>query len=130
MRYANRKYDENPVKTIPTFTEPPGRNRFTTPEEILKFFEKCDELEEQELKTFVILAATTGLRKGSILPRQYSEVFLDDKIPYIYVGRTKNGDPIKIPLPEIVIKAIKALPMKAQGSRHSLWLNVILHECL
>jgi len=82
----NRKYDENPVKAIPTFTEPPGRDRFTTPEEILKFFEKCDKLEEQELKTFVIPAATTGLRKGSILPRQYSEVFLDDKIPYLRGG--------------------------------------------
>ncbi|HEX8092055.1 MAG TPA: tyrosine-type recombinase/integrase [Blastocatellia bacterium] len=106
----NKKYDENPVKAIRTFTEPPGCDRFTTPEEILKFFEKCDELGEQELKTFVIVAATTGLRNGSILPRQYLEVFLDDKIPYIYVGRTKNGDPIKIPLPEIAIKAIKALP--------------------
>ena len=34
----NGKYEENPVKAIPTFTEPPGRDRFTTPEEILKFF--------------------------------------------------------------------------------------------
>jgi integrase len=56
----------------------PGRGRFTTPEEMLKFFDKCDEEQDTELKVFVILAATTGLRKGSILPRKYADVFLDE----------------------------------------------------
>jgi integrase len=106
----NKKYDENPVRAVPTFPEPPGRDRFTTPKEILKFFEKCDEEGDTELKVFVILAATTGLRKGSILPRKYSDVFLDEEIPYISVGKTKNGDPIKIPLAEIAVEAIKSLP--------------------
>lgn len=59
---------------------------------------------------FVTIAATTGLRKGSILPRKYTEVFLDEKVPYIYVGKTKNGDPIKIPLAGIAVEGIMSLP--------------------
>jgi len=106
----NKKYDENPVSAVPTFPEPPGRDRFTTPEEISKFLNKCDEVQDTELKVFVIIAATTGLRKGSILPRTYRDVFLDEENPYIYVGKTKNGDAIKIPLAEMAVEAIKSLP--------------------
>jgi integrase len=76
----------------------------------LRFLKKCDEQGDTELKVFVTIAATTGLRKGSILPRKYSEVFLDEEIPYISVGRTKNGDPIKIPLAEIAVEGIRSLP--------------------
>ncbi|HEX8649588.1 MAG TPA: site-specific integrase [Pyrinomonadaceae bacterium] len=111
----NKKYDENPVQAVPTFPEPPGRDRFTTPEEILKFFEKCDEEGDTELKVFVVIAATTGLRKGSILPRKYADIFLDEEIPYIFVGKTKNGDPIKIPLAEMAVEAIKSLPSYGKG---------------
>jgi integrase len=106
----NKKYDENPVKAVPTFPEPPGRDRFTTPEEILKILDKCDEENDPELKVFVIIAATTAHRKGSILPRKYTDLFLDEEMPYIYVGKTKNGDLIKIPLAEMVVETIKSLP--------------------
>jgi integrase len=106
----NKKYDENPVKAVSTFSEPSGRDRFTTAEEILRLFQECDKQKDTELKVFVTIAATTGLRKGSILPRKYTEVFLDEKVPYIYVGKTKNGDPIKIPLAGIAVEGIMSLP--------------------
>ncbi|OLE51290.1 MAG: hypothetical protein AUG51_24015 [Acidobacteria bacterium 13_1_20CM_3_53_8] len=106
----NKKYDENPVKAVATFPELPGRERFTTPEEILKLLEKCAEEGDVELKAFVIIAATTGLRKGSILPRSYADVFLDKEMPYISVGKTKNGDLIKMPLADMAVEAIKSLP--------------------
>jgi hypothetical protein len=32
--------------TVPTFSEPSGRDRFTTAEEILRFFQKCDQQED------------------------------------------------------------------------------------
>lgn len=106
----NRRYDENPVKAVPTFAEPPGRDRFTTPEELQKLLEVCDREKDAELKAFILIAATTGLRKGSILSRKYSDVFLDGKMPYVYVGRTKNGDPIKIPLAQLAVEAILSMP--------------------
>jgi len=39
-----------------------------------------------------------------------SEVILEGPSPHIYVGRTKNGEAIKIPLAQIAIDAIKSLP--------------------
>ncbi len=106
----NKKYDENPVKAVPMMPQPPGRDRFTTPEEIQKLLDMCERENDLEMKAFVIIAATTGLRKGSILPRKYSDVFLDTEIPYLYVGKTKNGDPIKIPLAEMATQSIRTLP--------------------
>jgi integrase len=72
--------------------------------------EVCEREKDFELRAFILIAATTGLRKGAILPRAYSEVHLEEKVPYIYVWRAKNGDPIKLPLLQIVIDAIRKLP--------------------
>jgi integrase len=106
----NKKYDDNPVKAVAMMTQPPGRDRFTTPEEIKKVLNKCDTEEDFELKGFVVIAATTGLRKGSILPLKYSDIFFDSEIPYLYVDKTKNGDSITIPLAELAVDSIKAMP--------------------
>lgn len=107
---ARKKFDFNPVKAVHQFPEPPGRDRFTTSEELNRILEVCEKEKDLELKAFILIAATTGLRKGAILPRKFSDVHLDEKVPYIYVGRTKNGDPIKLPLSQIVIDAINVLP--------------------
>lgn len=68
-----RLYDDNPVRAVPQFPEPPGRDRFTPPEELKKLLAKFEELRDIELKVFVLIAATTGMRKGEILPRTYSD---------------------------------------------------------
>src|SRR5262249_41694848 len=93
-------YDENPVRAIPQFREPPGRDRFTEPDELKRLLAKCEELGDTELHVFILIAATTGMRKGEILPRKYSDLHLDESVPYAYVGRTKNGSPKKVPLPK------------------------------
>ncbi len=49
------------------------------------------------------------MRKGEILPRKYSDLHLDESVPYAYVGRTKNRQPKKVPLPKLTIEAIKTL---------------------
>jgi len=105
-----KKFDYNPVAAVHQLPEPPGRDRFTSGEELRALLEACDGEGDRELKAFIIIAATTGLRKGSILPRKYSEVHLEDTVPYVYVGKTKNGEPIKIPLCQLAIDAIKELP--------------------
>lgn len=107
---ARKKFDFNPVKAVHQFPEAPGRDRFTTSEELNQILVVCEREEDLELKAFILIAATTGLRKGAILPRMYSDVHLDETVPHIYVGRTKNGDSIKLPLSQIVIDAIRKLP--------------------
>jgi integrase len=107
---ARKKFDFNPVKAVHQFPENPGRDRFSTSEELNQILTVCDREADLELKAFILIAATTGLRKGAILPRMFADLHLNEQLPYIYVGRTKNGDPIKLPLPQIVIDAIRNLP--------------------
>jgi hypothetical protein len=63
-----------------------------------------------ELKAFLILARTTGMRKGEILSRQWSDIDLDSGNPCIYVRQTKNNEPKRIQLTDMAVEALRALP--------------------
>jgi integrase len=103
-----QKYDRNPVSVVPQRKEPPGRDRFLPPEDFRKLLDECRA--EPDLYAFVWLAATTGARKGSILPRKWEEVRLEDPSPHLYIPRTKNGRSKRLPLASEVIAALKGLP--------------------
>jgi len=66
FNYAIRfeKYDKNPVSVVPQEKEPPGRDRFPEPEEIVAMIRVCEENDDPELKAFLILALTTGMRRA------------------------------------------------------------------
>jgi integrase len=102
------KYDRNPVSVVPQRKEPPGRDRFLVPPEFRKLVAECRA--DPALWAFVWLASTTGARKGEILSRRWEEVRLDDAVPHLYVPRSKNGRPKKLPLADEAIRALKALP--------------------
>lgn len=111
-----RKYDHNPVSAVHQITEPPWRDRFTTADELKQLLDTCDRKKDAELKAFILIAATTGLRKGSILPRRYEELVLDGPNPHITVGRTKNGEMIKVPFHCWQLKPSKDCPVLAATS--------------
>ncbi len=102
------KYDRNPVKVVPQRKEPPGRDRFLAPEDFRKLIDECRA--EPELYAFVWLAATTGARKGEILPRKWTEIEMEGSAPHLYVPRSKNGRSKRLPLADEVIRALKKLP--------------------
>jgi integrase len=112
FNYAIRfeKYDKNPVSVVPQEKEPPGRDRFPEPEEIVEMIRVCDENGDLELKAFLVLAPTTGMRKGEILSRKWSDIDLDSGNPCIYVRQTKNDEPKRTQLPEMAVAALRALP--------------------
>jgi len=103
-----RKFDRNPVSVVPQRREPPGRDRFLTPEDFRKLIDECRA--EPALYAFVWLAATTGARKGELLPRKWTEIEMEGSAPHVYVPRSKNGRPKRLPLAEDVIRALKNLP--------------------
>jgi integrase len=47
----------------------------------------CEEHGDLELKAFLALAPTTGMRKGEILRRKWSDIDLDSGNPCVYVRR-------------------------------------------
>ena len=102
------KFDRNPVSVVPQRKEPPGRDRFLPPEDFRKLIDECRA--EPALYAFVWLAATTGARKSEILRRKWSEIELEGSAPHVYVPRSKNGRPKRLPLAEDVIRALKKLP--------------------
>src|SRR6202171_2958174 len=112
FNYAIRfeKYDKNPVSVVPQEKEPPGRDRFPEPEEIVAMIRVCDEKGDLELKAFLVLAPTTGMRKGEILSRRWSDIDLDSGNPCVYVREMKNDEPKRIQLPDMAVTALRALP--------------------
>jgi len=105
----NEKYDKNPVLAVPEREEPPGRDRFATPEEINALLDKCDAEGDKELRASILVAATTGARKGEQLPRPWADMKLDAPIPHMYIPKTKNGRAKYLPLPDMTVEALKAL---------------------
>ena len=102
------KYDRNPVSAVAQRIEPPGRDRFLSTDEFRKLIMECKS--DAALHAFVWIAATTGARKGELLSRKWSEVELGGRSPHIYVPRSKNGRPKRLPLAEEAIAALRALP--------------------
>ena len=62
-----------------------------------------------ELKALIVLAPTTGMRKGEILSRKWSGIDLDSGNPCLYVRQTKNDEPKRIQLPDMAVDALRAL---------------------
>ena len=109
-------YDRNPVRAVSKFKEPPGRNCVITLEAFQRLLDLCDELQARELRALLIVLAVTTMRKGEVLSRKWEDVRLGAKVPFIHVPVTKNGDPKTIPLPQIVVDALRELPSYKNSS--------------
>jgi integrase len=107
-----KKYDDNPVRPVQQIEEREPRDRFVEVEELGTLIEQCQRAGDFELQGFIILAACTGLRKGAILPRKWTEVRVDDKYPFIHMPKrdSKNKRPARLPLPKLAVVALKQMP--------------------
>jgi len=89
--------------------------RFLTDEERKKLIETCTNSQWKPLAALVLLAISTGARRGELIHLKCSDV--DLKANRATVRDTKNGDPRVLPL---VGKALEALrDMKLQRSAKS-----------
>jgi integrase len=93
---------ENPVtrifKTLPPETK---RVRFLKPDEAGRLRFTLPEW----LRPIVIVACQTGLRRGNIVNLQVSQVDFSNNL--ILVGKTKNGEPVCIPMTQLVRETIR-----------------------
>ncbi len=107
-----KKYDDNPVAIIPQIPEREARDRFVQVGELADLIEQCQKEKDFELQAFILLAACTGLRKTAILSRKWNELDLDAEFPYVFLPKTasKNKRSNRLPLPQLVIKALRQLP--------------------
>ena len=100
---------ENPVLKISKPKISNERTRFLNDEERARLIRACQESESKGLYPVVILALSTGMRRGEILNLKWNDVDLDRGA--ILLQTTKNGERRFIPLVGIALDLLK--------SRHS-----------
>jgi len=103
FNYACREFDlaENPTRHIRSLSEPSGRIRFLSDSERSALFEACRSSQWGKLYLLVLLAITTGARKGELINLRWKDLDFDRQTAY--VETTKNGEPKVLPLTKDVI---------------------------
>ncbi len=97
---AWEKADSNPCRVVKLFKENNQRLRFLEKEEIVKLLANCNK----HLRSIVVLALNTGMRKGEILNLKWHDI--DIKRGIIYILDSKNGEKREIPINEQVKTAL------------------------
>jgi integrase len=98
---------DNPCLKVRRGTESRGRTRFLTNDERKRLLDACDKATDTpELKIIVLLAITTGGRRGEISGLRWRDV--DLKRRRVTFEDTKNGDTRAAPLSGPALEAMKA----------------------
>ena len=98
---------ENPAFRVSKLKEPEGRDRVLNQNECKKLLQACLDSKNNLLYPIVLLALTTGARKGEILSLTWDCVDLEKGI--IQLKKTKNNHPRSIPLVGNALKALHLL---------------------
>jgi integrase len=101
--YACREYDlpDNPVRHIRSLPENNARIRFLSDDERSRLFKAVRQSSWDKLYLLVLLAITTGARKGELVNLRWCDVDLERQTAY--VATTKNGQPKVLPLTDSVV---------------------------
>jgi len=103
FNYACREFDllDNPVRHIRSLSEPRGRIRYLSDSERSRLFKAVRQSSWDKLYLLVLLAITTGARKGELVNLRWCDVDLERQTAY--VATTKNGQPKVLPLTDSVV---------------------------
>lgn len=98
---------ENPCRKVERLPENPGVVRFLSDDERTRLLEACKASKWPALYTLVLLAVTTGARRGELLSLRWRDVDLERA--QAYVASSKNGEPKVLPLVAAVIEDLRRL---------------------
>ena len=88
--------NENPFHKVSKPKEPRGRVRFLTDDERQRLLDSCQVSRNSSLYTIVVLALSTGARRGELLSLHWSDV--DLKRGMLTFRKTKNDETRAVPL--------------------------------
>ena len=100
----------NPAKLVPSLPENNERTRFLSEAERTRLFKACRVSKWDKLYLIVLLAITTGARKGELTKLRWNDIDFDRRTAY--VSTTKNGQPKVLPLTDSVIKELQIFDTK------------------
>jgi len=105
-----RVLERNPVSDIRRKKESRGRTRFLSDAERAALLKASDESAWPPLKTLILLAITTGARKGELTALKWTDI--DLKKGRALVRETKNDEPRTLPLAGQALEALRELKLK------------------
>lgn len=104
--------EKHPLAKISKLPEPRGRVRFLSDDERERLLEACKASRSKHLYPIVVLALSTGARKGEILNLQWSDIELGDKSGKLILYETKNKEIRPLPIMGHALKVLKELSKK------------------
>ena len=84
-----------------------GRVRFLSEIERKALLEACQQSENKYLYTIVVLALSTGMRRGEIINLKWDDINTKDRS--LILHETKNGERRRIPLTSHALECIKEM---------------------
>jgi integrase len=97
---------DNPVRRVSKEREPEGRVRYLSDEERERLLAACQASPLKELELIVLLALTTGMRRGEILGLRWADVDLKRRMAVLH--KTKNRERRAVPLVPRVAQLLEA----------------------
>src|SRR6266699_2037408 len=88
--------EESPLRRVRKLPEPRGRMRFLSEDERTRLLKVCQESSNPYLYTVVVLALSTGMRRGEIMNLNWEDVDIYDG--RIVLKDTKNGEQRVVPV--------------------------------
>ena len=105
---AHRLAVSNPVRRVKLFHEDNSRLRYLTREEYDRLIEAARAIKTSPyLEEKIVLAAHTGLRRGSLFNLRWKQIDLENRV--LRIPRTKSGRPLSLPLNATALTTLKAL---------------------
>jgi integrase len=106
FNYACRQYNltSNPVGLIPSKPEDNHRVRYLSTLERKSLLRACGKANWPKLYLLVLMAITTGARRGELLGLRWNDI--DFERQTAYVQTTKNGQPKVLPLTDDVVNEL------------------------
>ena len=96
---------DNPTRYIRSLPEKKGRTRYLSDNERERLFKACRDSKWDKLYLLVLMAITTGARRGELLSLRWNSVDIDKQTAYVLTS--KNGEPKVLPLTNNVIKELE-----------------------
>jgi integrase len=96
----------NPLQNIKKLKEPKGRTRILSERERINLIKSCETLKKYpEMIPIVLLAITTGMRRGEILNLRWADI--DFRRQKIVIWNTKNDETRHVPLVGPALRAVR-----------------------
>lgn len=97
--------NENPCLKVKKPKVNPGRRRYLSRSELFALLQTCKKSKNPDLYLIVLIALTTGARKGEIMNLKIADIDYDNL--FFHIKETKNGEDRSAPIASQVLQILK-----------------------